>query len=84
MTEWNVVTTLVALIGLFITVGTPMLKVSTKLSQNTQAMEVLTEKLGALESRNTEAHRRLWAKNDEQDERLDDHELRIHDLEKHQ
>lgn len=79
--EWDVVTTLVVLIGLFLTVGTPMLQVSTKLTKNTQAMEMLTEKLTKLESRNTEAHKRLWDKNEEQDKRLDNHELRIHDLE---
>ena len=53
----------------------------------TNAVAVLTAQVGKLEqtmkdveSDKKEAHRRIWQHNDEQDERLERHEQRLHDL----
>lgn len=84
MNEWTVVTVVIALVGLFMTVGAPIIKQTKTMTKLDATMEQLSEKLMALESRNTDAHRRIWNKNEEQDQKLNDHEIRIVKLEEHQ
>ena len=86
MTEWTVVTVLVVVVGLFISICSPMIK---NTRDNTKAMTELTitmrnlaEKLGNLETHNTSDHRRIWEHMDTQDTSLADHETRITILEK--
>lgn len=81
MNEWTVVTVVIALVGLFMTVGAPIIKQTRTMTKLDATMEQLSEKLMSLESKNTDAHRRIWNKNEEQDNRLQDHEIRIVKLE---
>lgn len=74
ITEWSVVTVMIALIGLFSTVYGPLSK-NTK--ENTKAMTELsinirnlTEQVKAQEEDNEKAIKRLWSHNDEQDARI--------------
>lgn len=74
LTEWSVVTVMIALIGLFSTVYSPLSK-NTK--ENTKAMTELsinirnlTEQVKAQEEDNEKAIKRLWSHNDEQDARI--------------
>ena len=74
LTEWSVVTVMIALIGLFSTVYGPLSK-NTK--ENTKAMTELsinirnlTEQVKAQEEDNEKAIKRLWSHNDEQDARI--------------
>lgn len=74
LTEWSVVTVMIALIGLFSTVYSPLSK-NTK--ENTKAMTELsinirnlTEQVKAQEEDNEKAIKRLWGHNDEQDARI--------------
>ena len=83
MDEWTVVTVVIALVGLFVTVGAPIIRQTKTMTKLDATMEQLAEKLMALESKNTDAHRRIWVKNEEQDNRLQDHEIRIVKLEEH-
>ena len=84
MSEWNVVTALSILIGLFFTVGKPILSASAKIATSLAALEAsintLDDRLGKFEDANTAAHKRIWDRNDEQDDVLRDHSLRLHDL----
>lgn len=87
--EWIVVTVLVALAGLFLTVGTPILKLNSNIVKLNCTMEALKEKteLNAQELKEQklhdhDAHQRIWDHNDEQDKKLADHERRIGYLEK--
>lgn len=86
MTEWEVVGVLVVLVGLFIAVGSPIIKYTkdnTKvMTELTEAVKALTKDLTDLEKNNTDAHRRIWQHNDKQDEQLADHEKRITVLER--
>ncbi len=86
--EWTVVTVIVALVGLFLTVGKPILKLNSTLT-------VLTTRIDAVENDNKkqsedlkeqkihahESHKRLWDHNGKQDEQLRDHERRLGVLE---
>lgn len=86
MTQWEVVGVIVVLVGLFTAVCVPIIK-STKESVRAMTelnitMKNLADKLTNLESNNTEAHRRIWVHNDEQDAKIQDHETRITIIEK--
>lgn len=82
------VTVLIAVVGLGLTVGTPIIK----LNQNITSLNVtldhlrgeLTEQKKALKDHQEKAHRsheKLWGHNTKQDEMLQDHERRITVLE---
>ena len=81
MTEWAVVGVITALVGLFVTVGKPIIDLNRTLTRLETKMGELEVKLDNLESHSSEARRRLWAKNEEQDRKLCDHESRICALE---
>lgn len=77
MTEWSVVTVLVTIVGLFVTVGGPVIKNTKAMTELTVNIKNLTanqlemaSELKELRKENVEAHRRLWDKNDEQDKKL--------------
>lgn len=83
MTEWGVVGVIVALAGLFLTVGAPIIRLITSITRLTGTVEALQKDMEGLTVKNTESHRRIWEHNDEQDERLNDHETRIKLIEDH-
>ena len=87
--EWIVVTVLIALVGLFITIGMPILALNkniTTLNVNVKHINGKLvehdEKLKNQQDRAHESHQRLWDKNGEQDKILNDHETRLQILEK--
>ena len=87
--EWNVVGVIVTLVGLAAAVGGPVLKLNASITKLTTLLKVIEQRLDALEqgakeqrTHAAESHRRIWAHNDEQDERLEDHEKRITLLER--
>lgn len=89
MNEWTIVLTLSALIGLFMTVGKPLLSLNksiTTLNINVEQMnkrlDKQEEEMKVQQEHARESHQKLWDKNDEQDEKLADHETRIKILEK--
>lgn len=88
MTEWTVVSVIIAVVGLFFTVGKPIITLNSNIVKLNFTVEALSKEQGvqkaALEKQaehDREAHKRLWDKNDEQDEKLTDHEARIGKLE---
>lgn len=82
MNEWTIVTTIVVIVGLIVTVTTPLLKLNTSITQLRSLIENVVKRVDDNEHDNTESHRRIWKHNDEQDALLQNHELRIHYLEK--
>jgi hypothetical protein len=82
MNEWTIVTTIVVIVGLIVTVTTPLLKLNTSITQLRSLIENVVKRVDDNEHDNTESHRRIWKHNDEQDALLQNHALRIHDLEK--
>ena len=68
---------LVVLVGLFFTIYSPMKQNVKAMTELTCTMRTLSDKLTVLETNNTDSHRRLWSKQEEQDGKLSDHETRI-------
>ena len=73
MNEWTVVSVLVVLIGLFMTVGKPLLTLNSSITRLQDAIDTLREDI-----------RVLTGRTDNQDERLQNHETRISILEERQ
>lgn len=82
MTEWTVVTVLVALVGLFVTVARPILNLNNTITRLSENVERLEAQLTELSAHNADAHRRLWERADAQSRRLEDHETRLTVLER--
>ena len=49
MTEWGVVGVLIALVGLAVTLATPLIRLNTTMTRLTVLVEELSDKLGVLE-----------------------------------
>lgn len=82
MTDWDIVKDTVVLIGLIVTVTTPLLKLNTSITQLKALLDSVVKQVQDNDRSNSVSHKRLWEHNEEQDELLQKHETRIHDLEK--
>jgi uncharacterized membrane protein (DUF106 family) len=71
--EWTVVTVITALVGLFMTVGKPIITLNGSITHLQDAIDELREDIKVLTGRT-----------DNQEERLQDHETRISILEEKQ
>ena len=86
--EWTVVTVLVAIVGLFFTVGKPIVNLNTSITKLQVTLDnmgrELEEQKKALAEQERSAHNshsRIWAHEEEQDRTLNDHERRLGILE---
>lgn len=80
MAEWTVVTTIIAIVGLFLTIGKPIINLNTNITVLNESIKNLKAQSDNNERNNTEAHRRLWQHASEQDKTISEHEMRLHDL----
>lgn len=88
MNEWTVVGVIIALVGLFFTVGAPILKLNKNIVELTVTMKAQgedikrnAEDLKEQKEHAHESHQRLWEHNEAQDKTLSNHENRIQRLE---
>lgn len=79
--EWTTVTVIIALVGLGAAVIKPIVSLTQSITRLTVVVERLERELDDQSEHSRESHKRLWDHNEEQDNRLDDHERRIHDME---
>ena len=79
--EWTTVTVIIALVGLGAAVIKPIVSLTQSITRLTVVVERLERELDEQSEHSRESHKRLWDHNEEQDNRLDDHERRIHDME---
>ena len=79
--EWQVFLVLAELIGVFVLVGKPILKLNSTMVEFTTELKMLSKRVDRVELSKHEAHEKLWEHNGEQDERIADHETRIRVLE---
>lgn len=77
MTEWTVLTVLIAVVGLLVTVTAPVIKLMSTITKLSCAVEDLRSDLKTLTGKNSESHARLWEHNKEQDEKISKLEGRI-------
>ena len=80
MTDWDIVKDIVVLIGLLVTVTTPLLKLNTSITQLKALLDSVVKQVQDNDRSNSASHKRLWEHNEEQDETLQRHEQRLHDL----
>ena len=87
--EWTVATVLGTIVGAFLAIGAPVIKLNSnivKLNVNMEAQRERTDRqeheLEEHKKASHESHKHLWLHNNEQDKRLDDHEHRITALER--
>lgn len=82
MNEWDVVMVAVIVIPILIAIITPIVRLTNVIATLNANMSNLSDYVSKTVNENTESHRRIWEKNEEQDEILGDHEKRIYHLEK--
>lgn len=80
MTDWDIVKDIVVLAGLIMTVTTPLLKLNTSITQLKALLDSVAKQVQENDKSNSAFHKRLWEHNEEQDETLQRHEQRLHDL----
>lgn len=81
MTEWEVVGVIVVLVGLGISVVTPIIKLNTTITKLYTVVERLTGDVNELTARNSKTHDRIFAQIEKHTDQLNDHETRISVLE---
>ena len=81
--EWTMVTVIIALAGLGAAVIKPIVNLTQTITKLTVVVDKLQEDVSGLTDRNSDSHARLWAKSEEQDGRIEEHERRIGRLEEH-
>ena len=82
MTEWDVVLVIAGLVSLFGVILAPVIKLNSTMTKLNTLMERLNLEMNTLRTDNTDSHRRLCKHNEEQDDQLNDHEVRINNLER--
>lgn len=82
--EWTVVTVLIALIGLFLTVSKPIIKLNETITRLTMICDNLNRRFEKAEIDNHDGHKRLWEHNTAQDRLIEEHDKRITILEKNE
>ena len=80
--EWTVITVFIALVGLFMTVGKPIIKLNETIAKLTIICNNLDKRFEKFETDNHDSHKRLWEHSAEQDRLIEEHDKRITVLEK--
>ena len=80
MSEWTVVTVIVALVGLFFTIGKPIINLNTNITILNEGIKNLNKRQDRFEQDSCKEHEELWEHEGEQDKLLAEHTLRLHDL----
>lgn len=78
---WEIIVGIITLVGFIISIVTPLIRLTSAMIKLNANMENLGSSLESLTTRNTESHRRIWEHNEEQDQKLEDHEHRITKIE---
>lgn len=80
MSEWDIVGVLVVIIGLFFTVGKPIINLNTNITVLNESLRAEKERRAKFEKCSEKEHCDLWEYNDKQDKILEEHTMRLHDL----
>ena len=80
--EWQVVTVIIALVGLVTAIAAPLIRLNNSITKLTVMLDQALERLTKQEENSHISHKRIWDKNEDQDKRLNDHEKRISFIER--
>ena len=81
MNEWQVIGVIVVLVGLGVSVITPIIKLNTTITKLTTIVERLSGDVTELTARNSKTHDRIFASIEKHTDQINDHEKRITVLE---
>ena len=81
MNEYTVILVIVTLVGLFITVGKPILNLNTNIVELGTRVKSLQKTVDKLEAKQDEDNKKVWARLDKGEVKFSDHENRITRLE---
>ena len=81
MTEWEVVSVIVVLIGLVVSIATPILKLNSTIVKLNTTINIIMDNLEAFKKRYTETLAELRHTDEAQETKLENHEHRITVLE---
>lgn len=81
MMTWEIFLGISALISFGLMVGGPLLKLNTSITKLNVSIDNLKSTVDRIENDNKVDHDKIWAHNDEQDEKLDKHEERLTTIE---
>ena len=89
LNEWDVVTVIIAIVGLIGTVAVPLAKNTKAMTDLSGQLEKLSYRVGLSEkdledfkAKASDRHGKIFAELDEHEKQLGDHEFRIQNLEK--
>lgn len=82
MTEWGVFEVFGAIVGVFIAIGVPSLKLNSAVSRLSAVLKGMEERAKEDRRANSEEHVALWEELDKQCGTINDHETRITVIEK--
>lgn len=77
MTEWTVITIIIALVGLFATVTAPIIKLMSTITKLSCSVDDLKKDLDILTTKNSDTHSRLFTEIGEQGKRLNKHDTQL-------
>ena len=78
---WEIVAGRFVLIGGIVSIVTPIVKLTKSITELTVKVDDFARQIEQQSVRSKEAHKRLWEHNEEQDDKLQEHEIRISNLE---
>ena len=81
MTEWQVVGVIIALVGRVGAIVAPLIRLNSTITKLTLTVDHLVKDMDEQHRRSHDAHTKLWDHQNEQDEKLVNHEIRITKLE---
>ena len=81
MNEYTVVLVLVTLVGLFFTIGKPILNLNSNIVELNAAVKRLQKTVDKLDDKQIDDQKRVWERLDRGSKKFDDHEHRISVLE---
>lgn len=79
-TEWTVVTVLAVLVGLFLSVGKPIINLNSNITKLNTNLENIQKQQDKYEKDNEHEHDRIWKNLNEKDKAISKHSMRLHDL----
>lgn len=81
MSEWSIIVMLITLGGGIATLVRPIVTLTKAITELTLTCKNLDGQFEAMQNKNTESHRRIWEHNEKQDKILNDHEMRLKNME---
>lgn len=78
---WEIFLGIVAIVGFVATLCGPLVKLNSNIVRLNDSLHVLQQAMDKIDEDNEKSHKRIWEHNNEQDNKLEEHERRINGLE---